>query len=86
MRYGRAEGADVAEALGCRVTSPPRTAWDLARRLSLVEAVVAVDALAHGATFAPAELLVRRGARRCRRVDRIVALADPRAESPMEPG
>jgi hypothetical protein len=33
---------------GCLVTSPERTAWDLARRLGLVKAVVAVDALGHG--------------------------------------
>lgn len=37
---------DTGFASGVRVTSPLRTAWDLARRLDLVEAVVAVDALA----------------------------------------
>jgi very-short-patch-repair endonuclease len=72
---------------GCLVTSPERTAWDLARRLGLVEAVVAVDALGHG-RFDPEALLGRRvrepGARGCRRLDRVVELADPRAESPME--
>lgn len=83
----RADDVDLVEVSGCRVTSPERTTWDLARRLPLVEAVVAVDALAHKC-FDPADLLVRRakrpGARGCRRLDEVVALADPRAESPME--
>ncbi|MFC5992991.1 endonuclease domain-containing protein [Pseudonocardia hispaniensis] len=77
---------DVCGAGGCRVTSPERTAWDLARRLDLVEAVVAVDALA--GRFAPRDLLARRartpGARGCRCLDKVVELADPRSESPME--
>jgi very-short-patch-repair endonuclease len=79
---------DLTVAAGCRVSTPARTAWDLARRLPVVEAVVAVDALARRGGLDPAELLARRtgrpGARGCRRVDEAVALADPRAESPME--
>lgn len=55
-------------------------AWDLARRVPLVEAAVALDALAHRRAFAPSDLLP--GARR--RLDWVVALADPKAESPME--
>lgn len=75
------------------VTTPLRTAWDLTRRLDLVESVVAVDALArrhnrYRPGFDPAELIrlrsERPGARGCRSLDRVVALADPRAESPME--
>lgn len=88
VRRGRASGADVVEVGGCRATSPLRTAWDLARRLRVDEGVVAVDALARCGGFAPEELLVRcaaaPGARGCRRLDEVVALADPRAESPME--
>jgi hypothetical protein len=84
---------DVWCGRGCRVTSPERTAWDLARRSDLVDAVVAVDALAALRIpgmpwFAPPDLLRRRdempGARGCRRLDRVVALANPLAESPME--
>lgn len=86
-RRGRADGPDVGTACSCRVTSPLRTAWDLARRLELSEAVVAVDALAFR-RFKPATLLDRRervpGAPGCRRLDRVVDLADARAESPME--
>lgn len=88
VRFGTPPGCDVVEVGGCRVTAPLRTAWDLARQLPLIEAVVAVDALAHGRAFAPAELLARcaaqRGARGCRSVAGVVAWADPRAESPME--
>ena len=78
---------------GWAATSPLRTAWDLARRLDLVEAVVAVDALARRkrrqpAPFVPGDLLrlreARPGARGSARLDRVVALADARAESPME--
>jgi hypothetical protein len=79
---------DVREAGGVLVTTPIRTAWDLARRLPLVEGVVAVDALARRGCFAPADLLKRRtgqhGARGCRRLDAVVTLSDPRAESPPE--
>ena len=87
VSYGRPEPADVEVVSGCLVTTPERTAWDLARRLPLVEAVVAVDALAHQ-RFDPADLLARRakhpGARGCRRLDEVVGLSNPRAESPME--
>jgi hypothetical protein len=99
IHRGTATGADLRVVGDVRVTSPLRTAWDLARRLPLVEAVVAVDALAGGVRsaagggavtggFAPAELLARRaaepGARGSRRLAEVVALADPRAESPPE--
>jgi hypothetical protein len=80
--------AEITSVDGCRVTNPLRTAWDLGRRLPFVEAVVAVDALAHRHGFDPAELLDRRavtpGARGSRRLDQVVAHADPRAESPPE--
>ncbi|RZT88068.1 hypothetical protein EV383_5002 [Pseudonocardia sediminis] len=113
VRRGAVSAADVGAVDGVMTTSPERTAWDLARRLDLVEAVVAVDALAaarrrrptfvpgpvHGPEavrrsrtlslspgFDPAALLRRRvatpGARGVRRLDRVVELADPRAESP----
>lgn len=84
----RLDAGDVTTAAGCRVTTPLRTAWDLARRLDPTSAVVALDALARCGGFVPAELLARRdrrpGARGCRDLDAVVALADPRAESPME--
>ncbi|GAA5175616.1 hypothetical protein GCM10023321_82020 [Pseudonocardia eucalypti] len=85
---GKIEPADVTSAAGCRVTAAERTAWDLARRPPLVEAVVAVDALARVGGFSPAVLLDRRKAapraRGVRQLGEAVALADPAAESPME--
>ncbi|MCO1654720.1 DUF559 domain-containing protein [Pseudonocardia humida] len=68
-----------------RVTTPLRTAYDLGRRLDLVHAVAAVDALARIGRFAPAVLLDGPvGARGRRRLREVVALADPLAESTME--
>lgn len=88
MHRDRLPDTDVWTAQGCRVTHPLRTAWDLARRLELTEAVVAVDALARRGRFDPSLLLAnctnRPGRRGSRRLGEIVSLADPRAESPME--
>lgn len=55
VRRDRIDAAELVEVGGCRLTGPLRTAWDLARGLPLVEAVVAVDALAHRAGFQPAD-------------------------------
>jgi hypothetical protein len=47
---------------------------------------VALDALSHGGAFTPGDLLARAaaepGARGCRRLAEVVALAEPKAESP----
>jgi hypothetical protein len=84
----RIQPHEIWRICGCRVTAPLRTAWDLARRLDRGEAVVAIDVLARRGRFAPADLLALRatrpGARGAARLDQLVALADPRAESPME--
>lgn len=73
---------------GLVVTDPVRTAYDLGRRGSLVEAVVAVDALAHVHGFDPQEVLAlaRRhlGARGSARLPQVVELSDGRSGSPME--
>jgi hypothetical protein len=79
---------DVAAWAGIRVTTPRRTAFDLGRRLPLIEAVVAVDAML-------ATRLISRGALAALVRDRsywpglpqlrtVVLLCDPGAESPME--
>ena len=78
----------VAEG-GVLVTSPERTAYDLARREpGLVRAVVAVDAVANACRIAPSAVLggaIRnRGARGITRGPEIVDLADAAAGSPME--
>jgi hypothetical protein len=77
---------EVRPVDGCRVTTPLRTAYDLARRPELVEAVVAVDALAGRFGFKPADILTLRrpGARDVRRLDPVIALANPMSESAME--
>lgn len=85
VHRGAVSATDVHRAAGCPVTSPQRTAWDLARRLDLVDAVVAVDALARVGRFDPTTLIgLSPGTRGRRRLLRVVSLCDPRAESPME--
>ena len=73
---------------GLRMTTPARTAFDLARWQSLVEGVTAVDALAHRFPFDLGEVRALRsrhlGAHGGRRIERVLALVDPRSESPME--
>lgn len=79
---------EVDEVTGMSVTSPLRTAYDLARRLPLVEAVSAVDALCRLGVQPPTALLdlARRhpGARGLVQLLEVVRLADPGAESPWE--
>jgi hypothetical protein len=71
---------------GVPLTTPERTARDLARRAPTVdEAVVAVDALCHRWDLDPAAVLVPTpGARGVRRFPEVLRLADPRSGSPME--
>jgi len=88
VRRGAARPGEVRERDGCQVTSFLRTAYDLGRWAELVDAVVAVDALAARAGFAPSEVLTLREryprAWGSGRLDRVVELADPAAESAME--
>jgi very-short-patch-repair endonuclease len=76
---------DVA---GVAVTSPVRTALDLACRGSLVEAVVAVDALAPRFGFEPGDVVRcaydHAGKRGAARLPEVIRLANPLAESQME--
>lgn len=73
---------------GVVVTDERRTAFDLGRRPPLVEAVVAVDALARVGEFAPSDLLslgyLHFGARGSRLLTRTVRLSNPLSGSPME--
>jgi hypothetical protein len=70
------------------VASPVRTALDLACRGSVVEAVVAVDALAHRFVFPPHDVIRcvydHPGRRGAARLPRVVKLAHSDPESPME--
>jgi very-short-patch-repair endonuclease len=71
-----------------RLTTPLRTAFDLARRPSRVEAVAAVDALAHRFDFELDQLRTLRsrhlGLRGSCGLERVLELVDRRAQSPME--
>jgi Protein of unknown function (DUF559) len=73
---------------GVPVTTAVRTAYDLARWLGLVEAVVAVDALANRGRFVPPEVLDLAAryprARGRAGLAAVVGLADRRSGSPME--
>jgi very-short-patch-repair endonuclease len=73
---------------GLRMTTPARTAFDLARWQPLVEGVTAVDALAHRFPFDLDEVRALRsrhlGAHGGGRIGRVLSLVDRRSESPME--
>ena len=88
VRRCRPREQDVVERAGVRVTTPLRTAYDLARLVPLVEAVVAADALGRRGRFEgvdlagfASELGTTRG---CRKVPEVAQLVDPKSESPME--
>jgi very-short-patch-repair endonuclease len=88
VRHDELAPDELTDVDGCTVTTPLRTAYDLARRLPLVEAVVALDAVAFAQKIAPADvlLLARRhlGGRGSAQLPEVVALSSPLAESPME--
>lgn len=90
LRVHRERLADdeVETVDGLLVTSAIRTAYDLARWSTLVEGVVAADALGRIGRFGPNALVglaVRYpGARWRKRVPLVAELMDPRAESAME--
>jgi very-short-patch-repair endonuclease len=70
------------------LTTPVRTAWDIARRLPLVDAVPWIDAVARQRRVGRLDLLAYATQQRRTRGVRIAAttfqLCDPRAESPPE--
>jgi len=89
VHRGRLPPDEVTGAAATRVTTPARTAFDLARWApSLTERVAAVDALAyrHGLDLAAVRMLRNRhlGAWQGAAVADVLALVDRRAESPME--
>jgi hypothetical protein len=80
---------DEVDLIGClRVTTPARTAFDLACRNPIGKAVAAVDALARATRLdiAAAEAVAERydGHRNIRRARRALQLVDAGAESPRE--
>lgn len=79
---------EVTTVDGIAVTTPARTAYDLGRRSPFREAVVAVDAIARVRPFDLSDVLCLRdrylGARGSAQLARVIALANPLADSPME--
>ena len=79
---------DVTQVHGLPVTSPTRTAFDLARRGDLIEAVVGVDAMLNRGGADLDELThytaAHRGWRWIRTVDRALLHAESLSQSPME--
>lgn len=88
VRCDRLAPGEIACVGDIRVTSPLRTAFDLGRGDDLVEAVVAVDALAYKHRFNPDRLLGFTvhfpRARGKNRLFDVLAHADRKAMSPME--
>jgi very-short-patch-repair endonuclease len=90
MRLRRAalDDGEVVVKRGFRVTSLPRTIWDLSKRLSLVEVVVIADMALHARLVKRTELSewVDRhvGRKGIREVRRVLDFADAGPESPME--
>lgn len=88
VRRDRLHPGEVTKVGDVRVTTPLRTAFDLGCRQALVEAVVAVDALARVHGFPPDLLLnfaVRYPrARGVRSLPDVLTLADPKSGSPPE--
>jgi hypothetical protein len=82
------EPGDIVWIGGVPVTSPVRTAFDLARRRDVIEAVVGVDAMLNRGGCRLEELAAyiasHRGWRGVRWADRAAFYAEPKAESPME--
>ena len=88
IRHARLGHADITEPHGVPVTSPVRTAFDLARHLPLAEAVAAVDTALHRRLVDLAALeryvLDRPDWQGVVQARRVVELAEPAAESWME--
>ncbi len=87
VRLDAIDRDEITVVDGLRVSTPERTAADLARWApSLTEAVVAVDALSFTCRFPAGVIidLVAPGARGAGRVPQVVALSDGAAQSPME--
>lgn len=79
---------EVTKVAGLPVTTPARTAYDLARHLPRAKAVARLDALARATPFSAEDVLLlakrHRGARGLRRLRAALPLVDSGAASPKE--
>jgi very-short-patch-repair endonuclease len=82
------DGSDLNVVEGTLMTTPVRTAFDCARWLSFVEAVVVADALAHAGLMTEESFKVyvrtHRRLRGVRQADWVASVVEPLTESPME--
>jgi hypothetical protein len=82
------EGSDLQVVNGITITTELRTVFDCSRWLSLIEAVVVADAIAHTGAITPADLAAytaaHRGLRGVRQLDEVLEQIEPLSESPME--
>jgi uncharacterized protein DUF559 len=88
-RYAELRPEDVVVRSGLPMTAPVRTAFDLARRRGLEEAVVAVDAMLRACRLQRDAIAAYAGDgrsawHRVGRLSAVLALVAPGAESPME--
>lgn len=87
VRRDRLAAGETTDRHGVLLTSPARTAYDLARwEPTLVEKVVAIDAITYGCRLAVDDVraVVRFGGQHTRGLEKVLRLADGLAESPME--
>lgn len=88
IRRGVLPSAEVVQCRHVQATSPMRTTFDLARFLPIGEALVAVDMALHIELVQLEQLsdyvAAHHQTRGVAKARRVVALAEPRAESPME--
>jgi len=88
LRRAALPASEVVEIRGVRTTSIARTIADICARLSLVEATVVADAALHAGLTTLGQLAAwarsHTGRRGIRRLRRVIELAEPAAESPME--
>jgi hypothetical protein len=88
VRVCELESDETAIAAGTRITLPLRTAWEVAMRDDVENAVVVLDALAAAGRVSGPELAryvaARRGRRGWRIAEGVFGLVDGRSESPQE--
>src|SRR5262249_2557939 len=88
VHTGTLDGTDIMEFGWCRLTSPERTAWDLAVWHDPLGAVPILDGMLRAKIVDKSGLdgIIRRrnGNRGCRQAVRALKMADGRAESPAE--
>jgi very-short-patch-repair endonuclease len=88
IHSGELREEEVCRIRSMRVTHPVRTCWDLARWLTVIEAVVLIDRLIASCRFSKPErekyLNDRHGSRGWRRFARALSLVDGRSQSPQE--